>query len=88
MSCADASEADSTAHLAAPASADEDQPVVRVKEEVQEAESISAVISTVGLPEEVADDTVATEESATLDPAPAPAELDPTRLPQKQPLPI
>ena len=31
--------------------------------EVQDAESLNAVISTIGLPEEVADETVATEEA-------------------------
>ena len=36
-------------------------PLVEVKEEIHEAESISAVIATIGLPEEVADDFVATE---------------------------
>ena len=38
-------------------------PLVEVKEEIHEAESISAVISAIGLPEEVADDPVATEET-------------------------
>ena len=38
-------------------------PLVEVKEEIQEAESISAVISAIGLPEEVVDDPVATEET-------------------------
>ena len=36
-------------------------PLVEVKEEIHEAESISAVIATIGLPEEVADEFVATE---------------------------
>ena len=35
-------------------------PLVEVKEEIHEAESISAVIATIGLPEEVVDEPVAT----------------------------
>ena len=37
-------------------------PLVEVKEEIHEAESISAVIATIGLPEEVVDEPVATED--------------------------
>ena len=44
-------------------SADQEGSLVEVKEEIHEAESISAVISAIGLPEEVADDPVATEET-------------------------
>ena len=44
-------------------SADPQGSLVEVKEEIHEAESISAVISALGLPEEVADDPVATEET-------------------------
>ena len=44
-------------------SADPQGSLVEVKEEIHEAESISAVISAIGLPEEVADDPVATEET-------------------------
>ena len=51
-----------------------------MKEEVQEAESIGAVLSTIGLPEEVADEPVATEVSETLEPIPTPAELGPDEV--------
>ena len=44
-------------------SADQERSLVEVKEEIHEAESISAVISAIGLPEEVVDDPVATEET-------------------------
>ena len=47
---------DSSAHLGADSSAG-----IQVKEEVQEAESIGAVLSTIRLPEEVADELVPTE---------------------------
>ena len=39
-------------------------PVKEEEQELQEAQSLGAVLSTIGLPEEVADDPVATEESA------------------------
>ena len=48
----------------APAGFAEGSQPVQGKEEVQEAESLKAVISTNGLPEEVADDNVATGETA------------------------
>ena len=53
---------------------------MQVKEEVQEAESIGAVLSTIGLPEEVVDEPFATEASETLEPVPAPAELGPDEV--------
>ena len=43
-------------------SADPQGSLVEVKEEIHEAESISAVISAIGLPEEVVDEPVATED--------------------------
>ena len=39
-------------------------PVKEEEQELQEAQSLGAVLSTIGLPEEVADEPVATEESA------------------------
>ena len=61
-SLADASEVDSPPLLGADSSTG-----IQVKEEVQEAESIGAVLSTIGLPEEVADEPVATEVSEVLE---------------------
>ena len=53
---------------------------IHVKEEAQEAESIGAVLSTIGLPEEVADEPVATEVSEVLEPVSTPAELGPDEV--------
>ena len=74
-SWADASEVDSPPLLGADSSTG-----IHVKEEAQEAESIGAVLSTIGLPEEVADEPVATEVSETLEPIPTPAELGPDEV--------
>ena len=53
---------------------------IQLKEEVQEAEFIGAVLSTIGLAEEVADEPFATEVSETLEPIPTPAELGPDEV--------
>ena len=76
-SWADASEVDSPELPAASTSA------TQVKEEEQqEAESLGAVLATIGVPEEVADDPVATEdtEAGKVEPVPVSAELAPGEI--------